>query len=130
MGETRGGALIGPSAGLENTPGKSKMPSSHVASSPENVWGEFSTARFPTPHLDEPSYRDLERGPRAPSCRDRTGGGALLRPTLWVELSVCRGLGVVYSLRCSANTGSKKLIRVLSISRFLPTPILITQLCS
>lgn len=36
----------------------------------------------------------------------------------------------VHSLRCSANTGSKKSIRVLSTSRFLPTPILITQLFS
>lgn len=36
----------------------------------------------------------------------------------------------VHSLRCLANTGSRKLIRLLSMSRFLPTPMLMTQLCS
>lgn len=36
----------------------------------------------------------------------------------------------VHSLRCSANTGSRKLIRLPSMSRFLPTPMLMTQLCS
>lgn len=109
--------------------GNTKMPGCPFSSCPVGCLGGFSTVQTP------PSSQGLKRRPNDPTPSPMTGHcSSWPLPCLpWVGRARAGGArlqGGVHSLRCSANTGSRKLIRILSMSRFLSTPMLMTQLCS